>query len=367
MGAAVIAGSLRLDAAAPYRRLVGVGGVGTGLFFALEGNHDLGRNESRAARILDVRDYCKLHIVAHYPAVLLGATAAGEPFHVVPIGKVGGDEAGARLKGEMARAWMDLLLLGSVFDAPTLLSVCFQYPDGSGGNITTSNSAGARLTATDVDLAAPLLDSRTIALAAPEVPLAIRQRLLQVATSRRALRVAALASGEAAECRAMGFFANVDLLALNEDEATALTGVPFEAQDPHVLLDACAALLTKAQPSILILVSVGPHGAFGFEGGRWRRTPTLRVPVMSTAGAGDALLGGVLTGLSLGLPFTTEGRRHDAFAERPLESALELGVLLSTFKVTSPHTIHPGASLPNVVAFAQEHGIAFADVLSRHF
>ena len=42
-------------------------------------------------------------------------------------------------------------------------------------------------------------------------------------------------------------------------------------------------------------------------------------------------------------------------------------VLLATFKVTSPHTIHPGVSLPNLVAFAREHGIAFADVLTRHF
>ena len=58
----------------PFRRLVGVGGIGAGLFFALEGDHqDLGRDESRPGRLLDVRDYCKLHIVAQYPTVLLGA------------------------------------------------------------------------------------------------------------------------------------------------------------------------------------------------------------------------------------------------------------------------------------------------------
>lgn len=367
MGAPLTANSLRLDAGTPYRRLVGVGGIGTGLFFALEGDHDLGRNESRPARLLDVRDYCKLHIIAHYPAVLLGATATGEPFHVVPIGKVGGDEAGARLKGEMARAGMDLRLLGSVQNAPTLLSVCFQYPDGSGGNVTTTDSAAARLTATDVDLAAPLLDERAIALAAPEVPLTFRHRLLQIATNRRALRVASLTSAEAAECRAMGFFASVDLLALNEDEAAALTGVAFDPEEPQELLDACSALLTEAQPSIRIVVTAGPHGAFGFEAGTWRRTPTLRVLVASTAGAGDALLGGVLTGLALGLPFTTEGRRRETLTERPLESALDLGVLLATFKVTSAHTIHPEARLPDLAAFAQDHGVAFVASLASRF
>ena len=130
-----------------YERLVGVGGIGTGLFFALEGAHDLGRDESRPARLLDVRDYCKLHIVAHYPAVLLGARAEGVPFHVLPVGAVGADEAGRRLRDEMSAAGMDVRFVRDVPGRPTLLSVCFQYPDGSGGNITTSDSAAATLPA----------------------------------------------------------------------------------------------------------------------------------------------------------------------------------------------------------------------------
>ena len=98
MGARLSPGFLRTDASSPYRRLVGVGGIGTGLFFALEGDHDLGRNESRPARLKGVCDYCKLHIVAHYPTVLLGAG-----FEVVPVGKVGADgqaEQESRLVGQ---------------------------------------------------------------------------------------------------------------------------------------------------------------------------------------------------------------------------------------------------------------------------
>ena len=71
---------LRIDDHSPYNRLVGIGGIGTGIFFALEGDHTLGRNESRAGRLLDVRDYCKLHIVIHYVAKLLGAHPSGAPF-----------------------------------------------------------------------------------------------------------------------------------------------------------------------------------------------------------------------------------------------------------------------------------------------
>lgn len=98
---------MRTDA--PYHTLVGVGGIGAGVVFALDGSHDLGRNESRPGRLLDARDYCKLHIIAHHLAVLLGARpeSAGPGFRVVPVGRVGEDEVGRRLRREMGEAGMD--------------------------------------------------------------------------------------------------------------------------------------------------------------------------------------------------------------------------------------------------------------------
>jgi sugar/nucleoside kinase (ribokinase family) len=344
---------------------VGVGGIGTGTFFALEGGHDLGRNESRPARLLDVRDYCKLHIIAHYPAVLLGAQPSGEPFHVVPIGKVGQDDAGRRLRGEMEGAGMDLRLVGDVAGRPTLQSVCFQYPDGSGGNITTRDSAAATLSTADVEAAAALLDPRAIALAAPEAPLEARRDLLRLAGPRGSLRVAGLATAEVLEASRLGFFADVDLLALNQDEAAALAQMPFDLGSPRQFLDACVGRLNAANPAMRVTVTAGRNGAFGFEKGRWTHVPTVEVPVASTAGAGDALLGGVLAALAVGAPFTAEGRVSRSLADRPIASALEFGVLLSALKVTSPHTIHPDADLPHLLAFAEHHGVTFADPLSR--
>ena len=133
--------SLRIDEHSPYQQLVGVGGLGTGMLFALEGDHTLGRNESRAGRLLDVRDYCKLHIVIHYVAKLLGARCSGLPFHVVPVGNVGGDPAGKYVLEQMRDTGIDTSHVRAIPATPTLFSVCFQYPDGTGGNITTSNSA----------------------------------------------------------------------------------------------------------------------------------------------------------------------------------------------------------------------------------
>ena len=72
-----------------YRALIGTGGIGSGNFFALDGNHTLGREESRSGHFLDRRDYCKLHIVSHYVCRLLGGS-----FSVIPLGMVGADDVG---------------------------------------------------------------------------------------------------------------------------------------------------------------------------------------------------------------------------------------------------------------------------------
>ena len=355
--------SLRLGEGAPYERLVGVGGIGTGLFFTLEGNHDLGRNESRPGRLLDVRDYCKLHIVAHYPAVLLGAHAERGPFQVLPVGKVGNDETGLRLRAEMEAAGMDVRFVDAVPGHPTLLSVCFQYPDGSGGNITTVDSAASRVRERDVDLAERWLSSRSIALAAPEVPLGVRRHLLRRAGERGALRAASLTTAEVAEARDTGLLSLVDVLALNEDEAAALVGEPWPGAEPDPFLDRCAGVLRVSQPTMRAVITAGPQGAFAFDGESWSHVPALPVPLASTAGAGDALLGALLAGLAAGLPFAAGAR--GSLAERPLESALDLGTLVAAFKVTSPHTIPPGFSLGNLVAFARGHGVTFAEGFER--
>ncbi len=92
-----------------FDALIGVGGIGSGVFFALNGNQTLGREESRGGQYLDRRDYCKLHIIAHYVQVLLG-----ESFHTYPIGKVGDDADGKRLTEEIAEAGMNTRYLETV-------------------------------------------------------------------------------------------------------------------------------------------------------------------------------------------------------------------------------------------------------------
>ncbi len=353
------ASAIRLPRDAPFRRLVGVGGIGTGIFLAVEGERTIGRTESRAGRLLDIRDYCKLHTVSHHVAVLLGAGSSGDPFHVVPVGAVGDDQAGERLLAEMAAAGMDVRFVRVVAGRPTLFSVCFQYPDGEGGNITTVDSAAATLSERDVEDASPLLDARTIALAQPEVPLERRVRFLALAAERDALRAASFTSLELEEARAAGAFELVDLVALNEHEAAAIAGCDLDAANPAPFLRRCASAFGAPERATRVIVTAGAAGAFAVQGDRWGRRPASGIEVVSTAGCGDALVAGVLVALAAGVPFLgrTEGTA--------LDDALGLGVVLASLNATSPHTIHPGADLAAVVAFAGRSGLTFEGELAR--
>jgi sugar/nucleoside kinase (ribokinase family) len=114
------------------------------------------------------------------------------------------------------------------------------------------------------------------------------------------------------------------------------------------------------QPSMRIIISAGADGAYGFSDGEWEFRPAPRVPVASSAGAGDALLAGVLCGLAAGLPLCSR-----VVSGSNIDSALALGVLLASFSVTSPDTIHAGASVRELQTFAASVGTSFGEEVRR--
>jgi sugar/nucleoside kinase (ribokinase family) len=336
------------------------------MFFALEGNQTLGRNESRPAALLEVRDYCKLHVVTHYAAALLGAGIDPDPVRVLPVARVGDDPQGRRLREEMEGAGIDTDFVRVMPGVPTLLSICYQYPDGAGGNITTTNGAAAGLQADEIEALAPLLAAsagRAVAVALPEVPLACRVRLLRLATAHKVLRVASFTSAELVEVETRAALALIDLLVINEDEAGRLADAEFDPAAPASFLGRLAAALRELAPGARVVLSAGPAGAFAWEGGGWDHCPVPEVEVASTAGAGDALTAGVLCGLLSGLPLTG-GSSRARFGDRPVETALDLGVCLASLSVTSPHTIHPDIDLRTLVDFAARVGPGFGPFLA---
>ena len=354
---------LRLPADPQFRTLIGVGGIGGGMFLALEGDETLGREESRGAHLLDARDACKLHIVAHHVAVLTGADLSGTPFRVLPIGYVGDDDPGRAAIAALRSAGIDTAHVVTLPDRPTLFSVCFQYPDGTGGNLTTLDSAAAALTEADIDALEPLVAAdgpRTIALAAPEVGLGPRRRLLELATRHGAFRVASFVSGEVGSARDDGLFEIADLVALNADEASTLAGRALDPAAPDVVLAALVAATGADRRPLRLVVTAGASGAFAFDDGRWHHRASIPVDVSSTAGAGDALLGGVLAGIAAGVPLVPASDAPSA----ELTCALDLGVLLAAVSVISPDTIAPHADLPSLVSLADRAQVAFGPPLS---
>jgi ribokinase len=320
--------------------LIGTGGIGSGRFFALDGEHPLGREESRSGRFLDRRDYCKLHIVAHYVQTLLGS-----PFHTVAIGRVGDDEAGARLLAEMSGAGIDIRYVITGAGEQTMYAFCFLYPDGSGGNLTVNDSASAHVDAGSVLAAKSEFDQfagRGIVLALPEVPLAARRALLSLGSDNGFFRVASYTTAEILGPE--GPLDDVDLLALNLDEAAALAGLRGAIAEPEAVVPAAAA---NVRPGTLLTVTAGLSGSWSWDGSSLVHQPALPVRALGTAGAGDAHLAGVIVGLTIGLPL---GEAH------------RLGALTAAVAVTSPHTINDRLDREALLDCARETGLQLPEV-----
>ena len=322
--------------------MAGVGGIGKGSFFELRGNHTLGREESRSGRFLDRRDYCKLHIISHYVQTLLGPG-----FTTLPIGFVGEDEAGREMLQEMIAAGMDLRYVQALPGEQTMTSICLVYPDGSGGNLTADNSANDKVNPEVVETAFtqdPLARARNtgVVLAAPEVSLEARLRLLELGRQRGFYNVLAVNSAEAAAPEVEPLFERADLLALNLDEAVAVCRSQGEAWEGGVenIVESTTRLMTEYDLDLAI--TAGRQGSWACAGQDLHHLPGLKVQAVGTAGAGDAFLAGLIVG---------------KVASLGLFEAHELARLVAALSLTSPHTIHPNIDRLSLGAFAREVGV----------
>ena len=328
-----------------FDALVGTGGIGTGIVLELDGDATLGREESRAARQLDRRDYAKLHIIGHYVQRLLGPR-----FGVYPIGCVGADAAGTALRRQLADEGLDLRFVRSSAARPTLFAVSFVYPDGEGGNIT-SLAASATVGVEDVTASVPVLQQfgrRGIALAVPEVPLTARIALLDAATQHGLLRAASLSSGEIRDGALAAFLPRTDLLAINQDEAAAVLG--RDAGDPRATALAAITELRDRAPDLQIVVTAGRHGGWSADAHDVGHAPALPVRPVSTAGAGDAHLAGLLVALTAGVD---------------LHEANRFATVVSALKVRSPHTINDEITAAAVLDAAHEWAVPVPPALTE--
>ncbi len=320
-----------------YQAMIGTGGIGSGSFFALNDNRVLGREESRSGHFIDRRDYCKLHVVSHYVKILLG-----HDFSVLPVGKLGADEIGKELHARMEETGMDMQYVNCCPGLQTLFSFCFVYPDGSGGNVTTDNSACSKVDASFVVRAKKEFvrhEANGIVLAVPEVPMSARIKLLELGTAYGFFRVASFTSEEMKTVVDEGLLGNIDLLAVNIDEIAAVSGISAKNKTPLSIIESAVQKLKELNPEILVSATAGKDGSWCWDGKSLFHTAGYDVPMQSTAGAGDAHLSGIIAGLTAGLS---------------LSEAHQLGALTAALSVTSPHTINEQINRISLKEFADK-------------
>jgi 1-phosphofructokinase family hexose kinase len=100
------------------------------------------------------------------------------------------------------------------------------------------------------------------------------------------------------------------LIKPNDAELAELVGRPLDS------LDALTAEARRMNDNGIatVAVSLGARGAVFVEDGRALLSRPPEVEVVSTVGAGDAMIGGLVAGLALGLPFEKRVRRATALS-----------------------------------------------------
>jgi sugar/nucleoside kinase (ribokinase family) len=325
-----------------YNKIVGTGGIGAGMLFLSPINETLRRNESRLMDLSPAKDYCKQHMVLYYSSVLLKQNAV-----IFPIGFVGRDHNGGTLLEQMKREGMDIAHVGVSSERPTTLSVCIQYPDKSGGNFTAANGAGGLVTGDYVEncMNQIRIDDKTIVAAIPEVSIESRMRMLKHGKEKGALCVLSVPAAEADEFKREGAFLFCDFLAVNEEEAVALTGVEDSGKELAAKL---YEYLFTFNSSVMLLVTCGGKGAYSVYRGNIEYIPCLPLlKVVNTTGAGDAFLGGTMAGLAMDMPIQ-KGANDRTFGETLLTSALELGAVCAGMAVESEDAIAKEVDLESV-------------------
>jgi ribokinase len=232
---------------------------------------------------------------------------------VTLVGKVGTDEPGRALVGDLLRAGVEISWIGRS-EGPTGTAVI--TVDGQGTNtIVVVPAANATLTPDDVEAAREVIAASDAVLTQLEVPI---ETVVAAATMARAAGVPLFLNPSPVQPLPPEVFDGLAFLVVNETELAALTeGIG----DPSRLL---------ARGVQRIVLTLGEHGARLIDGAGSRDVAPFRVPSVDTTAAGDAFLGA--------LAATLTERGLDA----ALETASAAGALATTRMGAQPSlpTVH---------------------------
>ncbi len=203
---------------------------------------------------------------------------------------VGADDAGRRIIADLATLGADIGAIRTVDGARTAEYVAVLDADGTLATGLADMAIFDLFDLSDLDRTAPLRAEAGWVFADCNLPAPVLAALIDDAAAAP-FRLALDPVSVAKAARLPARLAGVDLIILNRDEATALTG----AEDPDAAID---RLQGRGARSVVLTEGSGPVRVASPEGRAL--VPAQAAAVLDVTGAGDALIGAVLAGLAAG-------------------------------------------------------------------
>jgi ribokinase len=241
-----------------------------------------------------------------------GETVIGGTFHIAPggkganqavaaarmgagvtmIGRVGDDDFGRLVRGELERAGVDV---GHVHIDPSAATGTGQIViDAAGQNaIAVASGANERVDVADVSAAASAWASAALVVVQLEIPVAP----ITVAIEQAGLRgVPVVLNAAPAQPLPDELLRAVAWLVVNEVEAEQLIGRPVRSN-----VDAVAAAAALRRAGQRVVVTLGASGAVLLSDNVAQHIPAPAVEVVDTTAAGDAFVGALAAALVRGM------------------------------------------------------------------
>jgi ribokinase len=212
--------------------------------------------------------------------------------NVIMVGRVGIDPNGDALKAGLAADGIDAREVKGLASTHTGVASIWVEDDGQ-NRIVLASGANGLLDPASVARANTMIDMAGMLIVQLEVPMAA----VQAAVDRAfAAHVPVLFNPAPALPLPDSIWASIDILVLNESEASAYAGLPV--LDPNSAAEAGALL--RARGPDRVLVTLGAQGVVVIDGAGARHFPAKKVKAIDTTAAGDTFIGALAAALCEG-------------------------------------------------------------------